>query len=46
MGHELVPHDSEADAREFLADHKGRRVLRFAEVTATLPAALDDGRFQ
>lgn len=46
MGHELVPHDSEADAREFLADHKGRRLLRFAEVAATLPAALDNGRFQ
>jgi nitrous oxide reductase accessory protein NosL len=46
MGHELVPHDSEADAREFLADHKGKRVLRFADVRASLPAALDDGRFQ
>lgn len=45
MGHELVPHDSEADAREFMADHKGRRVLRFSEVTAALPVALDAGKF-
>lgn len=45
MGHELVPHDSEADAREFMADHKGRRILRFAEVTMATALALDEGRF-
>jgi copper chaperone NosL len=45
MGHELVPHDSEADAKEFATDHKGRRVLRFADVTPTLLAALDAGKF-
>ena len=46
MGHELVPHASEADAKEFLADHKGRRVLRAAEIGLPLLAALDDGRFE
>jgi copper chaperone NosL len=45
MGHELVPHDSPEEAREFMADHKGRRVLRFADVTAALLAGLDDGKF-
>lgn len=45
MGHELVPHDSEEDAREFVNDHKGRRVLRFADVTPALLVALDAGRF-
>jgi copper chaperone NosL len=45
MGHELVPHDSAEEAREFMADHKGRRVLRFGDVTAALLAALDEGRF-
>jgi copper chaperone NosL len=45
MGHELVPHDSEADAKEFVTDHKGRRVLRFADITPTLLAALDAGKF-
>ncbi len=46
MGHELVPHASEADAKEFLADHKGRRILRAADVTLALLTALDDGRFE
>lgn len=45
MGHELVAHDSEAEAREFLADHRGRRILRFADVTLDLLAALDAGKF-
>lgn len=46
MGHELVPHPDEADAKEFLADHKGRRVLRPAELTLRLLEALDEGRFE
>lgn len=41
MGHELVPFGSRADAEEFLRDHKGRRILGFDEVTATLIAELD-----
>lgn len=45
MGHELVPQDSEADAREFIADHKGRRALRMADVTLALLQGLDEGRF-
>lgn len=46
MGHELVPHASEADAKEFLTDHKGRRVVRAADITLPLLAGLDEGRFQ
>ncbi len=45
MGHELVPHDTSEEAREFMTDHKGRRVLRFADVTAALLAGLDEGKF-
>ncbi len=45
MGHELIPLETEADAKEFLHDHQGRRLLRFDEVTAKLPARLDDARF-
>ena len=45
MGHELVPHDTEAEARDFMADHKGRRILKSAEVTPALLTALDAGRF-
>lgn len=45
MGHELVPLASRADAEDFLKDHKGRRILGFAEVTRELPFKLDDGKF-
>lgn len=43
MGHELVPFAREAEAREFLRDHRGKRVLRFDEVTPALLRALDGG---
>ena len=33
MGRELIPFASEAEAREFKADHKGKAVLKFPEVT-------------
>ena len=46
MGHELVPHTDETEAKEFLRDHKGRRILRFAEVTPAVLDALDQGRFE
>ena len=45
MGHELIPFTSEADARDFLGDHGGKRILRFDEVTLGLLADLDEGRF-
>lgn len=46
MGHELVAHSQESDAREFLNDHKGRRVLTFAEITPAILDGLDEGRFE
>lgn len=46
MGHELVPHASEADAREFLADHKGKRIVRAGDITMALLEGLDAGRFE
>ncbi len=45
MGHELVPHDTEAEAQEFMADHSGKRVLRFREVTQAMLLGLDGGKF-
>jgi copper chaperone NosL len=36
MGDELVPLLSETDAREFMKDHKGTRILKFQEVTNEL----------
>ncbi len=41
MGHELVPLASEEEAREFLRDHKGKRMLRPGEIT---PALLEELR--
>lgn len=45
MGHELVPLASREEAEEFLADHKGRRILRFDDVTVDTPGKLDSKRF-
>ncbi len=42
MGHELVPHASEADAEAFMADHGGDAILRFEEVTETILEQLDN----
>jgi len=41
MGHELVPLAGQADAESFRKDHKGKRVLRFGDITPGLLKALD-----
>jgi copper chaperone NosL len=41
MGKELVPLGKESDAKEFMKDHKGQRILRFSEVTAEVMKTLD-----
>jgi nitrous oxide reductase accessory protein NosL len=41
MGKELVPFASEADARDFLKDHKGQRILGFQEVTPAVLKVLE-----
>jgi copper chaperone NosL len=41
MGKELIPFAGETEAREFLKDHKGRSVLRYQEITATVLKELD-----
>ncbi len=45
MGHEFVPLANLADAEEFLKERKGKRILRFDQITKDLPVKLDDGRF-
>jgi copper chaperone NosL len=45
MGPELVPLATRADAEDFLKDHKGRRILGYAEITPALVAAVDAGKF-
>ena len=41
MGKELIPFTREAVAREFLKDHRGRKILRFDEITPAVMKELD-----
>jgi nitrous oxide reductase accessory protein NosL len=41
MGAELVAFATEADAKEFKSDHKGKRIVRFKDVTAALLKELE-----
>jgi nitrous oxide reductase accessory protein NosL len=41
MGHELIPFATEADARTFMKDHRGKQILRFEEVTPQVIEKLD-----
>ncbi len=45
MGHELVPHNSKADAQEFSADHEAKRSVMFRDVSQNILAGLDKGQF-
>jgi len=40
MGAELIPFASQQDAASFMQDHKGRKIVRFGEVTPQLLNAL------
>ena len=41
MGRELIPLEKEADAQEFLRDHKGVRIIRFSDVAMEVIKTLD-----
>jgi copper chaperone NosL len=41
MGRELIPLEKEADAKEFMKDHKGTQIIRFADVTMEVIKTLD-----
>ena len=41
MGRELIPFEKEADAKEFMKDHKGQSMLKFTEVTLDVLKTLD-----
>jgi nitrous oxide reductase accessory protein NosL len=45
MGHELIPLVSEEDAKEYMQDHKGVKIMRFDEVKYKLLINLDNGDF-
>jgi nitrous oxide reductase accessory protein NosL len=41
MGKELIPFEKEAEAKEFMADHVGKTLLKIKEVTPEIIKALD-----
>ena len=41
MGKELIPFEKEPEAKEFLVDHAGKKLIRFDEVTPDLMKGLD-----
>lgn len=41
MGRELIPLEKESGAKEFMKDHKGKKILKFSEVTAEVIKTLD-----
>ena len=41
MGFELIPFDNEKDAAAFKTDHKGKRILRFKDITRQMIASLN-----
>jgi len=41
MGRELIPFEKEAQAQEFMKDHKGKSVLPFDKIDLSLVMGLD-----
>jgi nitrous oxide reductase accessory protein NosL len=42
MGHEPIPFEKEADAKEFLMEHKDMKILRFQDVMPEVILSLDN----
>ncbi len=42
MGHEPIPFEKEDDAKKFLKEHKGKKILRFQDITLKLLWSLDN----
>jgi len=42
MGRELIPLEQETDAREFLNDHQGKKILKYSEITKEVIKSLDE----
>jgi copper chaperone NosL len=43
MGHELIPFENEAAAKNFTKDHKGKQLLAFGEITSGLISRMRSG---
>jgi nitrous oxide reductase accessory protein NosL len=42
MGHEPIPFEKETDAKKFLKEHKGKKILRFKNINTNLILSLDN----
>jgi copper chaperone NosL len=42
MGHELIPFKNESDAKTFLIDHKGKKIVKFSDITQEAVYKLDE----
>ncbi len=42
MGHEPIPFEKEADAKDFLKEHKGKKILRFKDIDKNMIVSLDN----
>ncbi len=42
MGHEPIPFEKEADAKKFMKEHKGKKILRFKDINPKLIWSLDN----
>ena len=42
MGHEPIPFEKETDAKKFMKEHKGKKILRFKDVNPNLIKSLDN----
>jgi len=41
-GHEPIPFEKEAEAKKFLKEHKGKKILRFKDIHSKLIRSLDN----
>ena len=42
MGHEPIPFEKEADSKKFLKEHKGKKILRFKDISPNVIMSLDN----
>ena len=42
MGHEPIPFQNEEDAKKFLRERKGKKIIRFKHITQNLIKSLDN----
>jgi nitrous oxide reductase accessory protein NosL len=42
MGNELIPFENESDAKTFLADHNGKKIVKFEKISQKEVRSLDE----